>query len=434
MSLRTNSRMALAAIAVAAMSGAVVLSAATPGATVGTAGAAGAAKTARPHAATSKFSKAAVALSRIADPARRGKAIAHLVPDLPDVTSAYHVKDLWDKGTNGAGVTIAIIVSFGDANIQQVIDQYDQENGLPAADVQTITPAGPLPPCETQTNCSLWGSETDLDVTMIHSMAPGAKIVIAATPVDETVGMTGFPEMMKAIDYLVSNKTAAAISMSLTAGEETFDSFDQIKTLDPTLERAAKAGVPIMAGSGDDGATQRKDTQGTDFNFPAVGWPASDPLVTAVGGTVLHLDGSGNRTTPDTLWPQSGGGFSKAYKRPAWQDDVKDITKSDFRAVPEITMDGVQGTSQATPLFAGVVALATQANHGRPLGFLNPAIHALGAKGGDNGIVDVTEGDNSYNGVQGFAAAPGYDVVSGWGTVDAPAFVAALVAQANKAR
>jgi subtilase family serine protease len=93
----------------------------------------------------------------------------------------------------------------------------------------------------------------------------------------------------------------------------------------------------------------------------------------------------------------------------------------------------VCGTSVATPLFAGVVALADQ-EAGHPLGLLNPALYALSASGAA-GIVDVTKGNNTVSFIQhgklrevdGFSALRGYDLASGVGTVDAAKFVPELV-------
>jgi subtilase family serine protease len=90
------------------------------------------------------------------------------------------------------------------------------------------------------------------------------------------------------------------------------------------------------------------------------------------------------------------------------------------------------GTSEATPEFAGIVALADQVA-GHPLGVVNPALYALAAAGAP-GIVDVTQGDNTVTFTQGgtattvtgFPARAGYDLASGVGTVDAAAFVPEL--------
>ena len=90
------------------------------------------------------------------------------------------------------------------------------------------------------------------------------------------------------------------------------------------------------------------------------------------------------------------------------------------------------GTSQASPTFAGILALATQLR-GADLGTVNPALAAIGPRGTAAGIVDIPAGytDTAY-GVTGYATGPGYDIASGWGTIYAPAFVPALVRQIDR--
>lgn len=374
---------------------------------------------------SAKFSKAALAVGAGKTPAERAKIMAQVTPDLPIQVKAYDVKPLWKKGITGKGVSIATIVSFGDPNIQAVIDSYDQANGLPKAHVTILAPVGdPTCPPGQEATCAGWKGETDLDIEMMHTIAPGAHLYVVATPVAETLGLHGFPKMMKAIDYIVKKHIVDVISMSLSATEETFKNDAQIKGLDPTFERAKAAGIPIMAATGDSGATGPKKGGG-NYDHRVVGWPASDPLITAVGGTVLHYV-NGHRTAPDSLVSFSGGGLSHVYKRPSWQDGVKNIIKSDQRSIPDITMQGTSGTSQSTPLFAGIVALATQMNGG-PVGYLNPVLYKMGPSWSKDGFVDVTEGNNTWQGVKGYQCKKGWDIASSYGTIDGAKFVPALV-------
>jgi subtilase family serine protease len=148
--------------------------------------------------------------------------------------------------------------------------------------------------------------------------------------------------------------------------------------------------------------------------------------VTAAGGTAIHWS-DGHRTSPDSLLNLSGGGLSHVYKRPRWQDSVKDITKSDMRSLPDITMEGIRGTSQSAPLFAALLALATQMNGGKPLGYLNPTLYKMGPLGKNVGIIDVTEGNNDWQGVNGYNAKRGFDIPTAYGTFNAARFVPALV-------
>jgi subtilase family serine protease len=339
----------------------------------------------------------------------------------PRLAAAYDVKPLWDKGNDGKGITVATLVSFGDKDIQSVIDSYDSRNGLPKTTVQILEPVGHVPGCRDSgvdtATCQSWGGETDLDVEMIHTLAPGAKIVVIATPVAETEGIDGLPEMMRAVDYATTNKSADIISMSFGTAEDNFDSNSQITGLDPAFQRASAAGITLTASSGDSGATNHKKAGGY-FSTRTASWPASDPNVTAVGGT-NSVSGKPNTT----LWADSGGGLSKVYNRPSWQDSVSKITNSTKRSFPDITMEGTSGTSESSPLFAAVLALAAQSKGSR-LGQVNTALYT----GKIAGIVDVTSGNNTFNGVTGFAAGKGFDIVSGWGTLDAAKFVPSLVA------
>jgi hypothetical protein len=104
-----------------------------------------------------------------------------------------------------------------------------------------------------------------------------------------------------------------------------------------------------------------------------------------------------------------------------------------MRSVPDITMDARDGTSEAAPMLAGVLALATQMNRAN-VGPINQVLYSvLGPKGAADGISDVVSGNDSFDNpqgavvVQGFTAGKGFDVASGWGTIYAPAFVPSLV-------
>ena len=344
---------------------------------------------------------------------------------------AYDVAPLFAGHIDGTGLTIATLVSFGDKSAQSYLDQYDAANGLPAATVQTIEPAGAVPACTdpgvNTDDCRGWRGETDLDISMIHTLAPGAKILIIATPVSETEGITGFPEMMTAMDYTVAHHLAGVISLSLGTPEDDFTSSAQLHDLDSHFKNAADNGVTVLSSAGDDGADGVRLDGTTPWGKRVASFPADEPYVTAVGGTVLSLDGTGNRRRPDVLWPQSGGGVSHEFGVPGWQRSTAAATGAAGRALPDITMEGISGTSESSPLMAALVGLADQ-SAGRNLGLINPALYAMGPKGKGSGIVDVTSGCNSTATVIGYCAGTGYDIVSGWGTVDAAAFVPALVA------
>jgi subtilase family serine protease len=173
---------------------------------------------------------------------------------------------------------------------------------------------------------------------------------------------------------------------------------------------------------------------------PATATWDDNPWVTAVGGSVPNVSKTdGSKLGPDPLWHEEGifaegAGFSAIYPRPSYQNGVAKITGSPWRSVPDITMDSQSGTSESAPMVAGVLALATQLNHGRNIGPINPVLYGvLGPLGQRAGISDVVSGNNSVTDpttgkvlVPGFTAGPGFDVASGWGTINASVFVPAL--------
>jgi subtilase family serine protease len=364
---------------------------------------------------------------------------------------AYDLTPLWKAGQTGAGRTIAIVDSFGSPTIRHDLHAFDVAFGYPDPKLTIVQPAGRVPRFDPKNSDHTgWAGETTLDVEWAHAVAPGADILLVETPVAETEGITGFPEIVKAETYVLDHDLADVISQSFGATEQTFDDASQLKGQRRAFVRAAATGVSVLAASGDDGAASQ-DLHERLLPVPAVGWPASDPLVTAVGGTKLSLDAQGRRTAPDVTWHDphggaSGGGLSTVFPRPSWQDGVRNVVGR-ARGVPDISMSAavsggalvyssfepsfhgwsvVGGTSEATPLFAGLVAIADQVA-GHRLGLLNPALYALGAQpSARSGIVDVTRGDNAVGRVRGFPARPGYDLTTGLGTVDGYRFVHAL--------
>ena len=371
---------------------------------------------------------------------------------------AYRLNPLYRQGITGAGRTIVIVDSYGSPTIASDLQAFDAEFGFPNPQLKieqfgTIAPFDPANPTMVG-----WATETTLDVEYAHSIAPGAKIVLAETPVAETEGVTGFPQMMQAEASLINRGVGDVISQSFGATENTFPGFSQgnfssLLDLRYAFKDALTHHVTVVAGSGDAGATNFESDGATLYPYRVNSWPSSDPLATSVGGTMLDLDNNGNRLEPDTVWNDGfgagGGGESAVFGRPLFQNGVASVVGSD-RGTPDISMTAavngaawiygsflgagdpgwtlVGGTSEATPIFAGVVALADQLA-GHRLGWINPDLYALGAlsqHGVQTGIVDVTTGNNTFAGVTGFDATPGYDLASGWGTVNADKFVHAL--------
>jgi subtilase family serine protease len=371
--------------------------------------------------------------------------------------TAYGVDTVNARGITGRNRTIAIVDAFGSPTIEQDLKTFDAAFGLPdPPSIRTIAPAGALPPFD-PANATMngWAFETTLDVEYAHAMAPDANILVVATPVAETEGITGFPEIVQAENFVIDHGLADVISQSFGATENTFPGDTDFRALRSAFFNAADRGVTVLGASGDSGATDFGLDLTTLYPFRVNSWPSSDPLVTSIGGTQLHLDAAGRRTSPDVVWNDGfgagGGGLSLLFDRPGFQDVVRDVVQAK-RGTPDISMTAavngaaivytsfdpktvgyhlVGGTSEATPIFAGIVALADQ-YAGHRLGDLNEPLYELASAGRrPSGIVDVTSGNNSFHGVTGFPATDGYDLASGWGTIDAPAFVPALALTAG---
>jgi subtilase family serine protease len=388
---------------------------------------------------------------------------------------AYNMKPLYNAGLTGAGKTIVIVDSFGSPTIQSDLTTFDEAYGLPSPpSFKIITPDGPVN--QQDPAAPGWGVETSLDVEYSHAMAPGANILLVETPVAETEGVTGLPEIVAAENFVINHHMGDVITQSFGATEATFPNAGSIFALRGAYFNALAHRVTVLASSGDAGPTDETAApDGEDFYPVRVNsWPSADPLVTSVGGTHLQLDDNGNRLAPDSVWNDGtelfekfgppdtpaagGGGVSAVFSRPFYQDRVAHVTGR-MRGTPDISMsaavDGganvfwsfpgagapgwniIGGTSEASPLFSGVVAIADQAA-GHDLGLINPALYGRG-NGFGSGVVDITQGNNTVtfenpstdpfpgtHTVQGFNAVRGYDLASGLGTADGAALVSEL--------
>lgn len=369
--------------------------------------------------------------------------------------NAYDLNPLYQDGITGKGRTIVIVDSFGSPTIQSDLQTFDKQWGIQDTNVEVVK-WGNVPVFDPKNpDHTGWAGETTLDVEYAHAIAPDAHIVLVETGVAETEGVTGLPEMMDAERALINSGKGDVITQSFGATENTFPGFDKgdfksLTDLRYAFKAAAAHDVTVLASSGDNGATDATaDGTGT-YPYKVNSWPSSDPLVTSVGGTQLTLDDNGSRTAPDAVWHDAygagGGGVSGVFDRPWYQFGVANVT-GNHRGTPDISMsaavDGAAwtyesydptrvgwhltgGTSEASPIFSGVVALADQAA-GHRLGQLNPRMYLMNLLPSQwSGITDVTTSDNGWAGVTGYQAATGYDLASGLGTIDGAKFVHAI--------
>jgi subtilase family serine protease len=315
-----------------------------------------------------------------------------------------------------------------------------------------LSPLGTVPFDPTDSGQVGWAFETSLDVQWAHAIAPSANIVVLTSPVNETEGVQGMPEFLALEKYALDHRLGKIISQSWAATENTlftpsgrkvFANFTEF------YERARREHVTVLASAGDWGSSGPELDTVTLYPYPVVGFPASSPLVTAVGGTTLFADASGNYQY-ETVWNDSnfgfaaggGGGISQVFREPDYQEDSLSsgvqATLGGYRGIPDVSYnaDGFSpiliyvsffgptaagyyfaaGTSEGSPQWAGIVADLNQVA-GHPLGFLNKKLYAAGGHGrlGDF-FHDVTVGNNSIAGVPGYTATTGWDLATGWGT------------------
>ena len=359
-----------------------------------------------------------------------------------------------------------------------------------------------------------WSGEATLDIEWSYAIAPLAKIVLIAVPPAETEGVQGLPNLFKAISGQIdANSPGTVFSMSFGITQNI--RWRRCRTMakfDAVFQKGIAKGDTFFASSGDSGTlgASKVHRDSVNYSYPTVGWPASSPYVTAVGGTELQrnwrwdpqsdipflADGSFNpayfnseaAATPlNVVWNESwlpaatGGGPSAIYSRPSWQSNVL-TTQGNHRLVPDVAWNAAVnggvlvyisaypnyngpagfylygGTSAASPQVAALTALAVQkAGHG--LGNINSALYQHPSAFTDvapihQGAPNVISGELTstgmfdYNGdgqpvtwdpVPGWAVNPcvdgsipgcdattSYDMTTGWGTPNAPAYVTAL--------
>ncbi len=291
--------------------------------------------------------------------------------------------------------------------------------------------------------------EADLDIEYSHSVAP-------STPIELYLG-AGQNSLLDAIGKAVTSNRCGVISISYTfCGMP--DSFFSV-TLDQIFSEAAMQGQTVFAATGDYGAAGvqavkvRKKIEcgiGTSLNVSEM---AADPNVTGVGGTQFDAQyeffGANDISTVldgiESAWNNgggaTGGGMSMVFdhSRATWQSGSK-VPAASMRMVPDVafgasgTLPGfyivgfyrganrlfsVSGTSVGSPSWAGFSRLIAEASgEGNRIGLMNPRLYELGNMGSESGLIDVTTGDNSFNGVIGYSAGPGYDMTTGWGSPD----------------
>jgi uncharacterized repeat protein (TIGR01451 family) len=336
----------------------------------------------------------------------------------------YQGKDFrgaYARGVTLTGVGQAVGILEFDGFFTNDITTYVQLTGIPNVPVATVLTDG------ADGSAGFANKEVALDIEMAISMAPGLSqvIVYEASP-------NGFPNDI--LNRMATDNLAKQLSASWT--------FFTDATSSQIFMQFAAQGQTYFNASGDDGSYQ-----GAPWHVPP-----QDPYVTLVGGTELSTTGAGGAWVSETVWHigtnSSGGGISTNFSIPSWQQGMNMSTNkgsTTLRNGPDVSMVAdnvwvqsdngigsiVGGTSCSAPLWAGFIALVNQqaASLGQaPVGFLNPAVYAIGKGAGyTTNFHDTTVGNNQNVGTPTkYAAAAGYDLCTGWGSPNGPNLINTL--------
>jgi kumamolisin len=330
---------------------------------------------------------------------------------------------------DGTGQTVGILELGGG------YDQTDLKNYFSSLGVSepTVISVSVDQAQNSPTNANSADGEVFLDIEVIGSVAPGAKIVVYFAPNTSQ----GFQDALTTAIHDSTNNPSV-ISISWGSAESTWTA-QAMTAFDSAAQDAAALGVTICAASGDNGSSD-----GVSDGANHVDFPASSPHILACGGT--SLQSANGEITGETVWNDgaqggaTGGGFSNQFPLPTYQasDDITPPAGGG-RGVPDVCGDAdpdtgynvlvdgeslvIGGTSAVAPLWSGLIALLNQ-KLGKPLGFLQPTIYALPPTA--DAFNDITSGSNGA-----FSAGPGWDAASGLGSPSGENLLEALSGSAK---
>jgi uncharacterized protein (TIGR03437 family) len=373
-----------------------------------------------------------------------------LVPD--DLATIYDITKLYQAGFDGTGQKIVVVgqsaIDFAD------IQGFRTKYHLPAVSLQIIRdPTSSDPGIDSNAL-----AEADIDLEWASAVAQKATLIYVYGTAADGAAL-----------YAIDNNLAPVISESFGNCEAQSTSYkDSFRS---EAQKANTQGITWLASTGDSGAAGCDHHVNSATHGLAVSFPASIPEITAVGGTEFNEGGgtywntpngpnggSARSYIPEMAWNDTatqgtlsatGGGASSFYPKPAWQTGFG-VPADGARDLPDISLDGADhdpyniltggawtlfaGTSVATPVFAGMVALlnhylvANKVQSKPGAGNINPSLYHL-AQSAPNAFHDITVGNNIVpcgqgtpnctGGQLGYRAAAGYDLATGLGSVDA---------------
>ncbi|MEI7910733.1 MAG: MBG domain-containing protein, partial [Verrucomicrobiota bacterium] len=323
----------------------------------------------------------------------------------------------------GAGQSVGLL-QF-DGYYASDIAAYKTQFGLPDVPLVNVAVNGGV------STPGTGNSEVCLDIEMVLAMAPG----VSAIYVYEAPNTTS--NFLPLLNRMVSDNLCKQISCSWGGGTNNAESI---------FQQMATQGQSFFNATGD-----------SDAFTGTIPFPSDSPSITEVGATTLSTTGAGGSYVSETVWNWglvsgsyvgSSGGSSTIYAIPSWQQSTSMATNQGSatrRNLPDVALTGDNvyvrynngasgafgGTSCAAPLWAGFTALVNQqalANGRATVGFLNPAIYALGTGASYSSTFhDTTTGNNFWpTSPTKFAAVAGYDLCTGWGTPAGIAMINAL--------
>jgi subtilase family serine protease len=383
------------------------------------------------------------------------------------LAGAYGFEGLYAAGDEGRGTTIAVYEL--EPNAPADLAAFESCYGLDTSVSYVRVDGG--------AGHGVGTDEAAFDIENVIGFAPGAKVLVYQGHNAQSGAPGSGP--FDTFAAIVNQDRAQVVSVSW-GGCEAQLGRATAKAENNLFEQAAVQGQSIVAADGDNGAQDCQSAKHPDARALAVDDPASQPWVTGIGGTTLQGEGP---PVHETAWNSrhesagapstagsTGGGVSAFWAMPPWQAHAARSLgvlssaasgphcgrKQGYcREVPDVSMDGdpttgyvaywngdgtvagarpgwqvLGGTSGAAPVWAALLALADSAPacHGRPVGFVNPALYRAAGDAYRRDFNDVQLGNNEFATAQGFAAKRGYDLATGLGTPNASALVASVCA------
>jgi len=344
--------------------------------------------------------------------------------------TAYHISPLYQQGIRGQGERIALI-SFAQFS-QSDLDGFAQQYSLPRFTPVNVSSPQDGPAQDTSQDGI---GEADLDVEVVHAIAPEAQILNYNAPQVTAGGTDSFGPLL---DRIVADGKANIVSDSYGVCELTFPSADILRD-EHAIDSAVLHGINVFKSTGDSGAYQCQRVDSSDTRL-SVEWPASSAGVIAVGGTTLSTTATGDYAG-ESAWEGTitqtggGGGISALVPRPGWQraPGVINQFSNGRRQLPDVSasanpffgwstfrngsLQPTGGTSAASPFMAASMALIEQyaRQHGiNRLGFVAPMLYQIASTPQKlPPFHDVTVGNNRY-----YPASTGWDFATGLGSPD----------------